>query len=806
MTLRRQLKQSRLYPLFVLEAWLPHQRRHQLLHYGRQVVFFTVLVAGLTYWQIFNLPVRLVGLAFVATALWISLYLLEFYFRSHYLKRVLSNEYGAGDLVTITVGRVLYRAHDGDVLAALAASDIGRRLFARLGIGAASLQKFLTTGRVAPLIPINLSAGHVLRLRQLVAAIFSHDKAFADWLFRQEIGGEELLATVDWVVGGLERQAALEQWWSRSNLARLPGLAKDWAFAATYVLDKYSRDLREAPGARLPATRTLSPELIQLETVLTRSREPNALVLSVAGGNAATSLLEELARQLNSGRVTPLLEGRRLILFSTSLLLAQSRTRNDLEAELLRLFNDALRAGNIILVIDDLVNLLLGAETLAVDLLALLDPYLKSSRLPLIALADNDRYEQHLVGRAALMGRFEKVAVSETAANALLGRLTLVAEELEAGAPVLFTYPALVAIARGVEQYFASEPPLDKATDWLTELVPWVAARGLTLVTQDLAQEFLSEKTSVPQGEVGPAEREKLLKLEEGLTDRVIGQQAATSGVAGALRRSRAGVRNPNRPIGSFLFLGPTGVGKTETAKALAAVWFNDENKLLRLDMSEYQAADALNRLIGEAATNRPGVLTTLLRQNPYGVLLLDEFEKSAPDVRNLFLQILDEGFFADMNGKRVNARNLIFIATSNAGAELIWGWSEKDKDANLEEHRRELLDSIISRNLFKPELLNRFDEVILFRPLGPAELKQVAKLMLERLAKRLVEQGYRLTITDGLINAVVSGGADRQFGARPMQRFIQDKIEQPIAEKILSGQLRSGSTINIDNNLNILV
>ncbi|MCR4336425.1 MAG: AAA family ATPase, partial [Candidatus Omnitrophica bacterium] len=260
--------------------------------------------------------------------------------------------------------------------------------------------------------------------------------------------------------------------------------------------------------------------------------------------------------------------------------------------------------------------------------------------------------------------------------------------------------------------------------------------------------------------------------------------------------RARSDIENPDRPMGSFLFLGPTGVGKTETTKALAASFFGSEDTVIRLDMSEYQTSDALKRLIGSFEDNRPGVLSSKLREQSYGVLLLDEFEKTSREVLDLFLQILDEGFFSDSSGKRVNARNLIIIATSNAGSDLIWNMMLEGK--GLMEEKDKIVNEIINRGLFKPELLNRFDGVILFHPLTAEDLKKIAGFMLVKLQKRLATKGIELVINDALLKAVTRAGTDPQFGARPMNRAIQEKVEQVIAKKMISGEVKAGSRLEL--------
>ncbi len=263
------------------------------------------------------------------------------------------------------------------------------------------------------------------------------------------------------------------------------------------------------------------------------------------------------------------------------------------------------------------------------------------------------------------------------------------------------------------------------------------------------------------------------------------------------MRRARAGVRNPKKPIGSFLFLGPTGVGKTETAKSLAEVFFETEEHMVRFDMSEYSQGDALNRLIGGFESGRPGTLTMALKNFPYGVLLLDEFEKASKEVHDLFLQVLDEGFFSDMGGHKVSARNLIIIATSNAGSEIMYEAIEKGEA--LHGYKGYVVDTIIKNGLFRAELINRFDGVILFHPLENAHLRDIARIQLMGLAKRLKEeQGLELVVNDALINMLMKEGQDPAFGGRPMERAIKDKVEKLIADKLIRGDIKMGSMVEL--------
>jgi ATP-dependent Clp protease ATP-binding subunit ClpA len=304
--------------------------------------------------------------------------------------------------------------------------------------------------------------------------------------------------------------------------------------------------------------------------------------------------------------------------------------------------------------------------------------------------------------------------------------------------------------------------------------------------------QVVSDKTGIPAGPIQDEERDLLMHLEEKLHQQVIGQEAAIKAIARTMRRARAGIQSSEKPIGSFLFLGPTGVGKTETAKALATIFFGSEAAMLRLDMSEYSGQDALIRLLGDGETS--GVLPDMLREHPYAVLLLDEFEKATRSVHDLFLQVLDEGVFTDARGGKVNARNTIVIATSNAGSQLIIKTVQQRQTlAHLEQ---EIINSIIKDGIFRPELINRFDSTIIFEPLTQVEQGHVARLMLSGLYERIKERGFELTISDDLMNLLVEKGYSPEFGARPMQRAMQDLIEEAVARKIISGDAQKGDTI----------
>jgi ATP-dependent Clp protease ATP-binding subunit ClpA len=337
---------------------------------------------------------------------------------------------------------------------------------------------------------------------------------------------------------------------------------------------------------------------------------------------------------------------------------------------------------------------------------------------------------------------------------------------------------------------------IDATDDLLREAIARAKGKKEKIVTAQTVLERVEARTGVPQTSLSDNEKEKLNNLEISLGKRVVGQEPALRSVASALRRARAGVSSEKRPMGSFLFLGPTGVGKTETTKALSDIFFGTDAPLVRFDMSEYNSPSSLNRLIGTLES--AGTLSSALREHEYGVLLLDEFEKTDKGVLDLFLQILDEGFFSDGNGKRVNVKNHIIIATSNAGSDVIFNLVKEGKD--LQAERDSIIATLIDRGSFKPELLNRFDGIILFQPLSAESLKAIAILLLSSLSTRLKKKGITLNMNDALIDFLVQKGQDPKFGARPLNRAIQDTVESLVAKRLIDGTVRPGDTITLTN------
>ena len=430
-----------------------------------------------------------------------------------------------------------------------------------------------------------------------------------------------------------------------------------------------------------------------------------------------------------------------------------------------------------------------------IEISGILSSYLSLPNFCCIGITTYEGLHKNLEQRPALLDSFEKIEVKEISEEETLKILEDRALRLEAKYKVFFTFPAIKGIVSLCSKYLPAIPFPEKAIDVIDELAVLASQRKEKIIFLKDVEKVIERKAKIPIGEIEEAEKRKLLKLEEFIHQRIIDQEEAVKEISEALRRARAEITVRRGPIGSFLFLGPTGVGKTETAKALAEIYFGSEEKMIRLDMSEFQNLSDIPRLLGE--TGEEGLLTTPVRERPFSLLLLDEFEKAHPKILNLFLHVFDEGHLTDGMGRKVNFKNTIIIATSNAGAEIIW---EKLKETQkLEIVKEELLSYLIQNKIFTPELLNRFDGVIVFKPLTKESLLKIAELLLRKIQKQLKEKDIDFVITESLKEKIVELSFDPKFGAREMQRVIQEKVGNVLARAILLGKIKRGMRIQID-------
>ena len=807
-------------PAFLVERYITYRTMLSALRlFGNLSLIFLILfiLAGFTGSIsslslslgsfFYSLPVfesKFRGLFFVSLSLWLAVFSIRAFYTSYRFKgiRTILKEPGIGESegLTFTSANSLFSLLKDSFLRRFFSSEVGRIILFRLGIppnqlGTLFLASTSEDSRVSS-FSVPVSESERVFLETVAGAIFDYYGELRDFLASRSITRADFVGSAKWVEEEFSREENTFRWWGRDALGRIPGIGKDWAYGGAYALRRYAREISELAHYPSEEAGTSGVTAIKsLEAILARSREANALLLAEEG-TPSLSVLALLAEKIKSGVILPPLEHKLIFVFDGNAFIDSTKEKIAFENGLGRLLSEAIRAGNIILVIPDLPSFFESARSIGSDAISIMEPFMSSPNIQIVGIASPSVFHATLEHNDKFMKSFEIVKLGAESAVEIVGSLFDTVARVENESGMYFTYPALRVVAESAERYFSEGALSDKTADLLAEIPPRMKETGRKIITTEDVLRVVKEKTGVPLGALGDEERKTLLKLEEVLRVRIVGQKEAVSAIANALRRARSGVGNPNRPMGSFLFLGPTGVGKTETTKALASAFFGDENRILRLDMSEYRTDDALERLIGSFERGKAGVFASMVRDKPYGVLLLDEFEKTNKEVLDLFLQILDEGFFTDAGGKKVNTRNLIIIATSNAGSDLIWKLIQEKN--TLSEHKSEIIDELVSGGIFKPELLNRFDGVILFHPLSESELRKVAELMLAKLNKRLLGKGISIIVNDAILDYLVSVGNDPKFGARAMNRAIQEKIEQIVALRIIRGEALPGSTIEL--------
>lgn len=814
----RDIKKSHLYPAVLLEKVLSHHMRHVFLRtvdVSLALFIFVLSVGGLhKYYPNFGVGVvstithyssLLVGLAFILLGVWLFTFLLEAFFRAYYFEKIAgipgnlvpgNESHPEWNRITFEALLVLSDVKDDDPWRAFFSSELGKRVCMRAGIPLDDTKNFITKRGMRSFGQLSIPQGEILSIAKLAQLLIDNDPAFAQFLLEHNISKEEWAAASMWAADEYARDKERERWWTRERLARVPSIGRDFSYGEAYVLKRYAKDLTASVMGGTPNGATKQADaLLDLERVLLRARGANALVVAPIT-TVGTELMYAFARMIAGGAVQPGLENKRLFMLAPEAMIAATENKLAFERLFLTMMNEVAQAGNVIVAFERINAFAEGVRPLGVNLFELLEPYLTSGHLQIIVTVDQNEFHDAFEPNSSLMSHFSVVKITETEGEETTRILENAAEALEIQHGVFFTYPAVHQIIHAAEEFYSDGIMPDKAIDLLIELVPYTTAAKTPIVTRKLVDGFVARKTNIPVGEITAAERDKLTQLEAFLHKRVIGQDEAVVAIANAMRRARAGVRNEKRPIGTFLFLGPTGVGKTETAKALAEVFFGSEDAMSRLDMTEYRTSDALARLIGSFEGGAAGTFSTILRDKSYGVILLDEFEKTNTEVLDLFLQVFDEGIFSDMRGHKVNARQSIFIATSNAGSDLIW--DKMKSGVPLSSAKDEIVSEIVHRGIFKPELLNRFDGVILFTPLDDHARKQIARLLLEKFAQEVRQKGINFVVSDTLVDYIAARGNDPVFGARPMRRAMQETIERIVAEKVIAGTLPAGSRLEL--------
>ena len=635
------------------------------------------------------------------------------------------------------------------------------------------------------------------------------------------------------------------------------------------ALDKFGRDLtKAAKNGEIDPVIGREKEIERVIQILSR-RTKNNPVLIGEPGVGKTAVAEGLALEISKGNVPEILRDKRVVSLDLTGMVAGAKYRGDFEERIKAAIDEVKSSGNTILFIDELHTIIgAGAAEGSADAANILKPSLARGDFQVIGATTLNEYRKYIEKDAALERRFQPVKVGEPTQEQAVEILKGLRDSYEAHHKVKITDEAIEAAVKLSSRYIADRYLPDKAIDLIDEGASKVRLAAMTSpdnvedledkvknlenekasavneqdferaaklrdeqkrvqaeldeakkswqerredkcgeVDAEIIAKIVSDWTGIPVVQLTKEESDRLLHMEEVLHERVVGQNEAVTAVAKAIRRGRVGLKDPKRPVGSFIFLGPTGVGKTELCKALAQAMFGDENAMLRLDMSEYMEKHTVSKLIGSppgyVGFDEGGQLTEKVRRKPYSVVLFDEIEKAHPDVFNMLLQILEDGRLTDSQGRTVDFKNTVIIMTSNVGARMITdkqkslGFAQEEKAQKQEDIRSLVMGEL--KKVFRPEFLNRVDDIIVFNKLTQDEIKQIAGKMLETLSKRLAAMDITITFTDAAITAIADKGFDDSYGARPLRRAIQSEIEDVLSEKLLDGEIKANSAVTCD-------
>ena len=632
------------------------------------------------------------------------------------------------------------------------------------------------------------------------------------------------------------------------------------SYSSTTVLNQFGEDITvQAEDGKFDNIIGREAEIERIIQILSRRTKNNPCLIGEPGVGK-TAIVEGLAERIVSGEVPENLKDKRIVSIDISGMVAGAKYRGDFEERIKKVLNEVKKVGDVILFIDEIHTIVgAGAAEGAIDAANILKPLLARSEIQLIGATTIEEYRKYIEKDSALERRFSPVDVGEPTEAETIEIIKGIRDRYEAHHNVKITDEAINSAVTLSVRYITDRFLPDKAIDLIdeaasqvrinlftepdtikvmgekidiimnekeeaiynqdferaanlrdkekeareelnTEMNKWkkIKNKDITEIGEENIAEIISRWTGIPIQKLTEDENQKLKHLEEMLQKRIVGQNEAVEVVAKAIRRGRVGLKDPKRPIGSFLFLGPTGVGKTELSKALAEILFDNENSMIRLDMSEYMEAHSVSKLIGSPpgyiGYDNGGQLTEKVRRKPYSVILFDEIEKAHPDVMNLLLQILEDGRLTDSQGREVNFKNTIIIMTSNLGARYITdkkslGFGNMENEKEYENIKKEVIKEL--KKELRPEFINRIDEIIVFHKLSEEDIKQITNIMLKQVEERLKNQKYIVEIDDGVVKAILEQGYDNNFGARPLRRTIQNLVEDRISEEILSGNLK---------------
>lgn len=713
---------------------------------------------------------------------------------------------------------------------------------------------------------MKMSAGYIGTEHMLIALIREEDNVAAKILRDLDVNRQQIYGDIMNMLGIGEEQSA--------GVRGMNAQSGQKEKSPTETLDKFSRDLTDmARKNKFDPIVGRDTEIERIIQILSRRTKNNPCLVGDPGVGK-TAIVEGLAQKIVDGNIPDVLKNKKIISLDLSAVVAGSKYRGEFEDRMKKALEEVRANGNIILFIDEIHTIIgAGAAEGAIDASNILKPSLARGELQLIGATTLEEYRKHIEKDAAFERRFQPVKVEEPTQEAAIAMLKALRDKYEVHHKVTITDEAIEAAVKLSIRYVTDRFLPDKAIDLIDEAASRLRLKAFTApvgvkdlekklqemekekeesikteefekaaeikkqqeslknqlkeaqnewqkkhtdndqtVTQEEVSEVLSRWTGIPLQSLQEEETQRLLRLEDTLHERVVGQQEAVKAVARAIRRGRVGLKDPSRPIGSFLFLGPTGVGKTELSKALAEALFGDENAVVRIDMSEYMEKHSVSRLVGAppgyVGYEEGGQLTEKVRRNPYSVLLFDEIEKASPEIFNVLLQVLDDGHITDGQGRKIDFKNTVIIMTSNAGARSIaspkkLGFTNAETaEQSYEAMKKGVMDEV--KNIFKPEFINRIDDIIVFHPLDEQDIVEITRIMTKQLSRRVLENmGISLHFSENAIEKIAKEGYDKAYGARPLRRALQTKIEDTFAEEFLSGAFAQGDNVSVDVNAN---
>lgn len=682
-----------------------------------------------------------------------------------------------------------------EIVAAISTTHSVQFLGARFGIGPTFLgqiseEDYTTTERVwshAVDIQKQLGLDEITPIVIATALIKEYPQA-ESILAHVHLSFEDLLEGIKW-------QRHLEELvQAHSQPRRTGGVARDWSFGFTPLLSRFGQNISQSAGGVLNVeTQSHQKALSQIVDTLANQGSQNVALVG-ATGVGKTTIVYALAEKLMDAQsqVPASLKFRQIVMLDAASLIAAAPGRGQLEELVMEVLGEAYAAKNIIVCLDN-AQMFFEEAVGSVDITNVLLPVLEAGRLRMILAMDEQRFLKISQRNTTLANALNRITIAPASREETLRVMQDQLILTEFKQHVTFTYQSIIEAYRLSERYVHDVAMPGQALKLLESSARY-SENGL--VTINSVQQAIEQTLDVKVSVASEAEdREKLLNLEALIHERMIGQTRAVQVVSDALRRARAGVRNENRPIGTFLFLGPTGVGKTELAKALADTYFGGEGRMIRLDMNEYVRSEDVARLIADGAEDATSLTAQVMKQ-PYSVILLDEIEKAHPNVMTTLLQLLDEGILRDIKNREVSFRDAIVIATSNAGADRIREYIQRGY--KVEQFEQQFVDDIINSGQFKPEFINRFDEIVTFGPLSKDELLRVVDLIIAGVNKTLEQQKVSVTVADDAKRLLVERGYDPRLGARPMRRVVQKAVENTVAKLVLSGQVTPGGTVEI--------